>query len=30
VGILNGLQNVDLHDALLASVREDLSPSYRT
>jgi hypothetical protein len=30
VGIPNGLQNADRHEALSASLREDLSPSYRT
>jgi hypothetical protein len=30
VGIPNGLQNADRHNALSASLREDLSPSHRT
>jgi hypothetical protein len=30
VGILNGLQNANRHDALSASLWEDLSPSHRT
>jgi hypothetical protein len=30
MGIPNGLQNADRHDALSPSLREDLSPSHRT